>query len=184
MSSASFCVGEVEAEKFCSRVDTAQVCLISDVVVDRLSAAGKEFEGIDAENKNVTAIDNSSTEIQYIVFLKIELLGAEMATLPFAVVSQTSMHCCCLLEANFLSVNGLEVDYSSNLLRWKEQPSFSYLLEICLNSQDRNEVNYSFGIEMVDHSSFSGDDLGPSVRYSFLFVGGLCGGNPDGRSRS
>jgi hypothetical protein len=140
-STVSCCVS-VGEETFCAIIDTgAQVSLVSEDTFKLLKRKDKSLILHEA-GEVLTGIDRAETPILGIIEMRLALLGTPVkSTIPFAVVRTRDMPCCCILGANFLSLNEFTVDFALGLLS-------SPVGEIVcpLNKEGNNDLSFRYNI--------------------------------------
>ena len=143
LSPLSSCVVNLGNHSVCAMIDTgAQVSLISKGVY----GAVKEERNLQMTERKegIVGISRNRTDVAGIVFIRVKLLSYEVEnSVPFAIIEDGRMPCCCLLGANFLSSNNITIDYGRQMLvaEGKELPNLEYPLgqrkaEECLHRYD------------------------------------------------
>ena len=127
---------------FCALVDTgAQVSLLRESEWKRVKRKCPELELLNQTGSVLHGIDRGKTSVVGVVELQIYMRGQKFKEIPFAIVKDDHLGCCCLLGANFLTVNEIVVDYSCGELR--AGGSFSYPL--VRNELKRQEGSWFLG---------------------------------------
>ena len=140
---------EIDNFKICSLVDTgSQICLITCSMVGQLIAGGVKFTSLNKgeETDCVSAFDGTSSQLVGALRFKSKLLGVDMGNVPFALVQDDVIPCCCLLGQNFLDANGIKVDYDLEAVTFNRNSS-EYLCPMV--SSDISDFSLCAGLEDV-----------------------------------
>ena len=132
IASDAACIANVGNIKFCALLDTgAQVSLLSIRIYEYLKEEDNSLILEDIVDRTLTGINNCSTSILGYIKLKPKLANIEVKSqIPFAVVSEESMPCCCILGANFLSENSIIINFEQNKLELEtDNKASSYPLD-------------------------------------------------------
>lgn len=141
-STMSYCIS-VGEETFCAIIDTGvQVSLVTEYVSKLLKSKDDNLVLHDAGSKVLTGIDNSETALLGLVEVKLMLLNAPVkSAIPFAMIKTGDIPCCCILEANFLSINEFTIDFTLGII------SNSVGEIVCpLNNQGCNDLIFRYNI--------------------------------------
>ena len=150
----------------CCLVDTgAKVSIISEQVWARIKGNNEELE-LDNAGKTLVGIGNEKVPILGIANLKLSMLQVPFSeVIPFAVVQTSLMPYCSIIGANFISANGLLVDFSRNLLCFQSECGEEVQYEIIeYKGQDEHLVEF-LGSVVASSEPECSDDL--QVRYVF-----------------
>jgi transposase InsO family protein len=162
------CIINVGNIKFCALVDTgAQVSLISDRICRLLREEDSSLVVHDIVDRSVSGINNSKTSVLGILNLKPRMLEFEVREIiPFAVVNEADMPCCCILGANFLARNEIVVDFAvGSLYVENDRQTLLYpLISKNLSNSNKKEifkydVSTFFGTILIDNSSDTDEDV-------------------------
>ena len=117
-SAAGMCIvrGLIETRPVCALVDTgAQVTLISEDLFEDLKKRNEQLTWKNVGIKLV-GLGDQKVEAHTIAMVHMTLGDIISAEIPCAVVPERLMPTCCVLGANFLSMNGIKVDFEKNRL--------------------------------------------------------------------
>ena len=117
------CIVRIGEVKFCALIDTgAQVSLLSETVWKEIKDSDNTLEMVNGDSIRLNSVGNWKTPILGVVHLIPSILNIDFkGKLPFAIVDEASMPCCCLLGANFLVQNNITVDFEKSLLNIEEE---------------------------------------------------------------
>ena len=126
----------IEDQQYCCLYDTgAQVSLMSERVYGELVERGSEAQ-LEGCRSILVGVGRNREEILGVVRVTLVLNGQECDNMPFAVVRESSLPCCLLLGANFLSRNHISLDFQSNMITMNS-----------LDSEERFFVNLGLSTE-------------------------------------
>jgi hypothetical protein len=115
------CILEIGNRTICALIDTgSQVSLIGQGIVESLKEDNQGLEFDEVENNVVVGIDGTKTTLKGAVQFDCKIQGFEMTErVPFAIVKDDDMPCCCLLGANFLIRNRILLDCHNLCIAFK-----------------------------------------------------------------
>lgn len=104
----------------CALIDTgSQVCIITDKMFTLIKENNPNISLRNAYNHRVAGINSNETRIIGVVDLEPCLSDQRVLhSIPFAVVKEIDLPCCCILGVNFLSRAKITVDFDHSVLRY------------------------------------------------------------------
>ena len=147
LSPVSSCIVNVGDTSFCALLDTgAQICLLSEKVWNILKLKNPCLNLLDGTGNILNGIDKSQSTVLGIVELQLSILDfLPKSSLPFAVIKEADIPCCCVIGANFLSKNELIIDYNDLILC---NSSHNLVYPLGVDSQYRSD-NYRYNISAL-----------------------------------
>ena len=136
-------VPTIDQNNYCCLLDTgAQVSLVRREVIEELQKSGSKID-IRKNGNTLIGLGKAKENVVEFVDLEVEISGCSSKSVPFAITSNMAIPCCFLLGANYIKLNGIEMDFQNDQLTFtKVHPNEKYLIN---NAIFDNSDVYRFG---------------------------------------